>query len=83
MAATAPAAAAASGTRPLLFRRLRWNASFRLAAAPGSVLGHRSPPPADRTSGRCPALGTGGGDRPCPGEQRVGVASAGQALPCP
>ncbi|KAJ8776574.1 hypothetical protein J1605_015163 [Eschrichtius robustus] len=57
--------------------------SFRLAAAPSSALGHRSPPPADRTSGRCAAPGTGGGDRPCPGEQRMGVTSSGQALPCP
>lgn len=77
------AVAAASGTRPILFRPFHWDRRVRLAAGPGSALSHLSPPPEGRTSGVCPAPGANGRGRPCGAEQRPALTSSGQALPCP
>lgn len=74
----AAAAAAASGTRPLLFRPLCWDRRFRLASAPGSALSHLCSPPEGRAYGPGPpAAGPGSRWR----GRRPGVASL--ALLCP
>lgn len=58
------AEAAASGTRPFLFRPPRSDRRSRLVAAPGSALRHISPPTEGRTSVLCGGPGVSGHGRP-------------------